>query len=110
MVKINLNEAVANISDITLINGFKIIYTAHPNVKLFNNSNCLFTHSLFKINLNRIIFIRMEDFLVLSILDLQLDVQRHKQLDKREVIAYVMLGETCVDCLVLGSPSATIQD
>lgn len=52
----------------------------------------------------------MEDFLVLSILDLQLDVQRHRQLDKREVIAYVMLGETCVDCLVLGSPSATIQN
>ena len=52
----------------------------------------------------------MEDFLVLSILDLQLDAKRDKQVDKREVIAYIMLGETCVDCLVLGSPSATIQD
>ena len=51
----------------------------------------------------------MEDFLVLSILDLQLDVQRHRQLDKREVIAYVMLGETCVDCLVLGSPNSSVQ-
>ena len=52
----------------------------------------------------------MEDFLVLSILDLQLDAKRYRQVDKREVIAYIMLGETCVDCLVLGSPSATIQD
>ena len=52
----------------------------------------------------------MEDFLVLSLLDLQLDAKRYRQVNKREVIAYIMLGETCVDCLVLGSPSATIQD
>ena len=52
----------------------------------------------------------MEDFLVLSILDLQLDGARNRPVDKREVIAYIMLGETCVDCIVLGSPSASIQD
>ena len=42
LIKINLNGAVVNISDITLINGLKIIYTAHPNVKLSNN--VLLTH------------------------------------------------------------------
>jgi len=52
----------------------------------------------------------MEDFLVLSLLDLQLDATKHQQVDKREVIAYIMLGETCVDCLVLGSPNASLQD
>ena len=52
----------------------------------------------------------MEDFLVLSILDLQLDANRNKQVNKREVIAYIMLGDTCVDNLILGSPSATIQN
>lgn len=52
----------------------------------------------------------MEDFLVLSLLDLQLDAAKHQQVDKREVIAYIMLGETCVDCLVLGSPNASLQD
>lgn len=52
----------------------------------------------------------MEDFLVLSILDLRLDAKQHKAVNKKEVIAYVMLGETCIDCLVLGSPNASLQD
>jgi len=52
----------------------------------------------------------MEDFLVLSILDLRLDTQQHEQVDKREVIAYIMLGDTCLDSLVLGSPNASLQD
>ena len=52
----------------------------------------------------------MEDFLVLSILDLQLDATKHDQVNKKEVIAYIMLGETCVDCLVLGSNAASMQD
>ena len=52
----------------------------------------------------------MEDFLVLQLLDLQLDATKHRQVDKREVIAYIFLGDTCVDCLVLGSPSASLQD
>ena len=51
----------------------------------------------------------MEDFLVLSILDLQLDIKQHKSVNKREIIAYVMLGDTCIDCLVLGSPNSTMQ-
>ena len=45
----------------------------------------------------------MEDFLVLSILDLQLDGTKHQAVDKREVICYIMVGDKCVDCLVLGS-------
>lgn len=52
----------------------------------------------------------MEDFLVLSILDLQLDATKHRLIDKSKVMAYIMLGDVCVDCLILGSPSATIQD
>ena len=52
----------------------------------------------------------MEDFLVLSILDLRLDQEQHEQVDKREVIAYIMLGDTCIDSLVLGSPNASLQD
>jgi len=52
----------------------------------------------------------MEDFLVLSILDLRLDAQQHKAVDKSEVIVSVMLGETCIDLLVLGSPNASLQD
>ena len=53
----------------------------------------------------------MEDFIVLSLLDLQLDSTKHpRPIDKREVIAYIMLGETCIDCLVLGSPNASLQD
>ena len=53
----------------------------------------------------------MEDFIVLSLLDLQLDVAKHpRPIDKREVIAYIMLGETCIDILILGSPSAHLQE
>lgn len=52
----------------------------------------------------------MEDFLVLSILDLRLDAKQHRAVNKKEVIAYVMLGETCIDCLVLGSPNASVQN
>ena len=52
----------------------------------------------------------MEDFLVLSILDLQLDANQHREVRKDQVIIYVMLGEVCVDCLILGSPNSTIQD
>ena len=51
----------------------------------------------------------MEDFFVLSILDLQLDGSKHQAVDKREVIAYVMVGEKCIDCLVLGSPNSSLQ-
>jgi hypothetical protein len=51
----------------------------------------------------------MEDFVVLSILDLQLDSQKHRQVDKREVMCYIMLGDKCVDCLVLGSPNLSLQ-
>ena len=49
----------------------------------------------------------MEDFLALSILDLQLDGTRWKAIDKRNVVAYVMLGDKCIDCLILGSPNAS---
>lgn len=53
----------------------------------------------------------MEDFVVLSILDLQLDQTKHQeQVDKRKIIAYIMLGDTTIDCLVLGSPNASMQD
>ena len=51
----------------------------------------------------------MEDFLVLSILDLQLDGAKHRPVDKREIICYIMVGEKCVDCLVLGSPNLSLQ-
>ena len=51
----------------------------------------------------------MEDFLVLSILDLRLDNQQQR-VNKREIIAYIMLGDTCIDSLVLGSPNASLQD
>lgn len=50
----------------------------------------------------------MEDFVVLSILDLQLDSQRYKKVDKREIMCYIMSGESCVDCLVLGSPNMSL--
>ena len=50
----------------------------------------------------------MEDFLVLSILDLRLDANMHKQVNKKEVIAYVNVGDTCIDNLVLGSPNASL--
>ena len=52
----------------------------------------------------------MEDFIVLSILDLQLDANRHQAVNKKEIIAYIMLGDTCIDCLVLGSNGASMQD
>jgi len=29
--------------------------------------------------------------------------------DKREVICYIMMGDTCIDCLVLGSPNLSLQ-
>ena len=51
----------------------------------------------------------MEDFVVLSILDLQIDATKHKQVDKREIICYIMLGDKCIDCLVLGSPNLSLQ-
>ena len=47
---------------------------------------------------------------MLSILDLRLDANLHERVDKREVIAYVMIGDTCIDSLVLGSPNASLQD
>ena len=47
---------------------------------------------------------------MLSILDLRLDAKQHRAVNKKEVIAYVMLGETCIDCLVLGSPNASVQN
>ena len=48
----------------------------------------------------------MEDFLVMSILDMRLD----RPVNKKEVIAYIMMGDTCIDCLVLGSSNASMQD
>ena len=48
--------------------------------------------------------------MVLSILDLRLDANQHEPVDKRDVIAYIMLGDTCIDSLVLGSPNASLQD
>lgn len=50
----------------------------------------------------------MEDFIVLSILELW--VEKNRQVDKREVYADIFLGERCVDRLVLGSASASMQD
>jgi len=52
----------------------------------------------------------MEDFLVLSILDLRLDAHQHRRVSKQEVIAYVNVGETCIDNIVLGSPNASLQE
>ena len=74
-----------------------IIFTALPIVEI-NWKNRYFNQN------------KMEDFLVLSILDLQLDAEQHKAVNKKEVIAYVMLGDQCIDCLVLGSPNASLQD
>ncbi len=48
----------------------------------------------------------MEDFVVLSILDVQVDKRKY---DKRQVQCYVMLGGECVDNLILGSHSAQVQ-
>jgi hypothetical protein len=31
------------------------------------------------------------------------------RIDKREIMAYVFLGDKCIDCLVLGSASATMD-
>lgn len=53
----------------------------------------------------------MEDFILLSVLDLQLDSSKYlNPVDKREVIVYIMLGEDCIDNIVLGSPNASIQN
>ena len=34
----------------------------------------------------------------------------HERYDKREVVAYIFLGDKCIDCLVLGSHNATITN
>lgn len=46
---------------------------------------------------------------MLSVLDLQLDAGKHQAVDKRQVIAYVMLGDTCVDNIVMGAHNGTFQ-
>jgi hypothetical protein len=50
------------------------------------------------------------DFLILSIHDLQLGDSDANRVDKKEVAAYVFLNDKCLDCLVLGSQSAQMQD
>ena len=53
----------------------------------------------------------ISDFLILSIHDLQLgDSDGNNRVDKKEVAAYVFLNDKCLDCLVLGSQSAQMQD
>lgn len=46
----------------------------------------------------------MEDFVVLSVLDLQLDIGR--TLEKNKIMYYVMNGDECVDSLILGASNA----
>ena len=58
---------------------------------------CLFDHFI-------------SDFLILSIHDLQLGDSDANRVDKKEVAAYVFLNDKCLDCLVLGSQSAQMQD
>jgi hypothetical protein len=48
----------------------------------------------------------MDECLVLSIVDIQID----EVINKKEVIAYVMLGDVTVDSLILGAPHASLQD
>ena len=53
----------------------------------------------------------MEDFILFSFEDLQLDEAsnpKHRQVDKNNVIAQIMLGDQCIENLVLGSLNATI--
>ena len=52
----------------------------------------------------------ISDFLILSIHDLQLGDSEANRVDKKEVAAYVFLNDKCLDCLVLGSQSAQMQD
>ena len=52
----------------------------------------------------------ISDFLILSIHDLQLGDSDANRVDKKEVAAYVFLNDKCLDCLVLGSQSAQMQD
>jgi hypothetical protein len=46
------------------------------------------------------------DFVLLTIHDLQLPKQ--KKFNRKDVVAYVFLGDKCLDCLVIGSPAAQI--
>jgi len=48
----------------------------------------------------------MDDFLILSVTDLQLG--QTMRVNKKDVIAYVMVGGKCIDCLVLGMNSASM--
>lgn len=48
--------------------------------------------------------------MVLSILDLRLDANEHDQVDKKDIMAFINLGENCIDSLVIGSPNASLQD
>ena len=49
----------------------------------------------------------MEDFVVLSVLDIELDSQITN--DKSKISYHVMLGDECVDSLLLGSAFAQTQ-
>jgi len=48
----------------------------------------------------------MEDFMVISILDVELD--EGKVIEKNKVIYYVMSGDECLDSLILGPSNAQI--
>jgi hypothetical protein len=57
------------------------------------------------------VYFNNSDFLILSIHDLQLgDSDGNNRVDKKDVAAYVFLNDKCLDCLVLGSQSAQLQD
>ena len=56
---------------------------------------------------NRILFL---DFVILTIHDLQLGDRENARINKKEVAAYVFLNDKCLDCLVLGSNNAQMQD
>ncbi len=36
------------------------------------------------------------------------DLQLPKKVNKRDIVAYLFLGDKCLDCLILGSPSASL--
>jgi hypothetical protein len=49
----------------------------------------------------------MEDFMVVSVLDLELDEGRVVQ--KNKVHYYIMSGDECIDSLILGPSNAQTQ-
>jgi len=51
----------------------------------------------------------VQECLILSVIDIQVS-NEEQNLKKDDIMAKIMLGETCVDNLNLGSPNASIQD